>query len=282
VNRPRRILGHVEFFPVKTPTLPPATHTNVWALGEREVLIVDPAPESEKEQRALVAWIEGMRSEGRRPVAMVATHHHRDHIGALRILAKALRLPFWAHSETSIRLADISCDRFLFDGEKIQLEGSFPTWQVLHTPGHAPGHLCLYEPENRLLILGDMVAGKGTILIEPKDGNMRTYLEQLQRLARLEPRLGLPAHGDPIKNPSRLLLATHAHRLMRERKIIAIIRGQKGSWSAETILAPAYDDVSVAVWPLALLSLKAHLEKLVYDGVIVQREDGYARLDRGA
>src|SRR4028119_2312116 len=61
--------------------------------------------------------------------------------------------------------------RPLFDGETLALDGPEPqAWQVLHTPGHAPGHVCLYEPALGALVAGDMAAGAGTILTTPGDG----------------------------------------------------------------------------------------------------------------
>jgi glyoxylase-like metal-dependent hydrolase (beta-lactamase superfamily II) len=276
VKRPRQILAQVELFPTRTPTLPPATHTNCWALGGRDVLLVEPAPESEKEQRAMIAWVEGMRSAGRRPLAIVVTHHHRDHVGAARVLSQSLHLPLWAHEQTIERLPHVSFARRLADGESLLLEGPSRGWSVLHTPGHAPGHVCLHEPEDGLLVLGDMIASEGTILIAPGEGDMRVYLEQLQRLADLDARLGLPAHGEPIEAPSRVLVATRAHRLMREGKVVAALRKREGFTQAEALLADVYDDVPMTTWPLARLSLLAHLEKLVEDGVVVGRGDGFA------
>jgi len=273
VLRPRDLGSDNELFPTKTPTLPPATHTNSYALGGRDLLIVEPAPQDPGEQRAMIEWVEGMRSAGRNPLAIVVTHHHGDHVGAAASLKAALRLPLWAHPSTSARLPDIAIDRALHDGERITLEGPVArTWEVLHTPGHAPGHVCLHEASSGSLVLGDMIASQGTILIAPGDGDMRTYLDQLQRLARLEARLGLPAHGEPIESPSLVLLATHAHRLMREGKVVSTLRG-RGPHHVESLLPEVYDDTPMVLWPLAKLSLEAHLEKLVTDGRVERRPD---------
>jgi ribonuclease/clavin/mitogillin len=270
VIRPREVARSVSLFGARTPTLPPATHTNSYALGAREVLLVEPATPYPDEQRAWIAWARSLPSAGRTPMAILATHHHIDHVGGLEVLTRELGLPLWAHAETATRV-DSPVGRLLADGESIVLAGPVSErWHVLHTPGHAPGHICLWNDAEGALVVGDMVASVGTILIDPVDGDMRLYLEQLERLAVLDARVAFPAHGDPIDDPTALFRRYVAHRGMREAKVLAAIakRGAAAG-TAEEILPDAYDDVSPAVWPIALLSLKAHLKKLVDDGRVL-------------
>jgi glyoxylase-like metal-dependent hydrolase (beta-lactamase superfamily II) len=125
----------------------------------------------------------------------------------------------------------------------------------------------LHEPQVGALVLGDMIATRSTILVAPEDGDMAVYLAQLQRLAALEAKLGLPSHGAPIEQPSVVLRATHAHRLMREGKVLDALRGT-GEATLAQLLPRVYDETSVALWPLAAQSLRAHLDKLVCDGVV--------------
>jgi ribonuclease/clavin/mitogillin len=268
--RPRELSRSIEVFAARTPTLRPATHTNSYALGTREVLLIEPATPYEDEQQAWIAWGRGLASRGRRLVAIVATHHHPDHVGGVRELTRALDVPFWAHAKTAARV-DVPVARVLEDGDTIVLDGAVPeAWQVLHTPGHAPGHVCLWNADERTVVVGDMVASVGTILIDPVDGDMRAYIEQLDRLARLDARLALPAHGEPIDRPTELFRGYIAHRLRREAKIVAALASRRAAGStaptAEELLADAYDDVPATTWPIALLSLRAHLKKLDDDG----------------
>ncbi|HEU4537380.1 MAG TPA: MBL fold metallo-hydrolase [Polyangiaceae bacterium] len=280
MHRPRTFLPGlpaVEAFPALTPTLPPATHTNSYALGAREVLLVEPATPYEAERAAWLAWAERLRAEGRTLVALVATHHHEDHVGGAAFLARALGLPLWAHALTAERIA-APVDRLLTDGETLRLDGPEPhAWRVLHTPGHAPGHVCLYEPSLGALVAGDMIAGVGTILIMPGDGDMREYLRQLGRLGDLGAKVALPAHGDPIDEPAARFAAYVAHRLAREAKVVrALEAGGAAGLDLDELLPRAYDDIPPATWPLAELSLRAHLEKLVAEGR-VRASDGGAR-----
>jgi glyoxylase-like metal-dependent hydrolase (beta-lactamase superfamily II) len=274
MTRPRSVARGVESFAARTPTLPPATHTQSYALGEREVLLVEPATPYEDELAAWVAWARGIASEGRRLVALFVTHHHPDHVGGIEALSRELGLPVWAHEATAARLPAVSIARRLVDGDELVLDGPEPQrWRVLHTPGHAPGHLCLFEPERGAVVVGDMVASEGTILVDPSDGDMARYLAELARLAGLGARVALPAHGAPIDAPEALFRHYIAHRLAREAKVLGAVGAAGPGGAAPIALVPtAYDDTPAFLWPLAVRSLEAHLVKLERDG----------RVERGA
>src|SRR3954468_550125 len=102
--RPRELGPSLVAFAALTPTLLPATHTNSYALGGRDVLLVEPATPYADEQRAWLDWARALVSQGRRLVAIVPTHHHPDHVGGLEVLARELDVPVWAHEATASRL----------------------------------------------------------------------------------------------------------------------------------------------------------------------------------
>jgi endoribonuclease LACTB2 len=274
MQRPVELQPGVASFAALTPTLPPATHTQSYALGTRQLVLVEPATPYDDERRAWLDWARALMAQGRELVALLVTHHHGDHVGGAEFLSRELGTPLWAHPETARRL-QVPVARELEDGEFIELDGPAPQrWQVLHTPGHAPGHVCLHEPTLGVVVVGDMVASIGTILIDPGDGDLRDYLKQLQRLEALRARWALPAHGDAIPEPSAYFAHYVRHRGMREDKVLAAL-GATGGGDLGALVAVAYDDTPQAIWPLAVRSLESHLIKLVSEGRARRTDRGW-------
>lgn len=266
----------IERLAVRTPTLPPATHTNMYALGTRDVVLVEPATPFADELERTVAWAEALRSRGRVVRAILATHHHHDHIGGAAELRHRLGVPLWAHGRTAERAPHVTVDRYLEDGESFTLDGPIPTEiQSVLTPGHAPGHLCFSDSHSGMLIAGDMVASVGTIIVEPRDGDMILYLRSLAMLRGLNATALLPAHGDVITDATGKLDQYTAHRLAREGKVLAALRDQSQVASAVDLVPIAYADTDSRAWPLAAQSTEAHLIKLETDGLAERTDRGW-------
>jgi endoribonuclease LACTB2 len=269
---------------VRTPTLPPATHTNVFLVGAGDAVLVEPASPYTEEVDRVAAWVDEARQTGVTVRAIVATHHHPDHIGGAVVLRERLGLPLWAHEATQTCLAGrVPVDRTLADGETIHLHGGagVPDMALtaVHTPGHAPGHLCFLEPTSGQMIAGDMVAGIGTILIAPDEGDMAAYLASLERMIEAGATTLLPAHGGPIRDAAGCVDRYVAHRLARERRVLDALRAHGGPATAAELLPAAYDDAPKAFWPLAVQSIMAHLDKLAREGKA--RRVGAGRFEAG-
>lgn len=277
-DRVQTVAPTIQMLPVRTPTLPPATHTNAFLVGTKEAVVVEPATPYKEEQDLVVEWVHEARLRGVEPIAILATHHHPDHVGGATALCERLELPLWAHAMTAQRLDGIvDVDMLIQDGERIALDGPTPTaLSALHTPGHAPGHLCFTDEASGIMIAGDMVASVGTIIVEPTDGDMLLYLESLRKMSALEPAALLPAHGDVIRDPQAILSFYIEHRLMRERKVLDALQARGKPSRPRHLVAQAYDDTPKALWPLALQSIEAHLIKLEREGRIQKTGDRWS------
>lgn len=254
----------VVMFPLQTHTLPPAGTTNCYLLGTGDCVLVDPGSgfdrENDRLERALAAARERL---GRRVVAVWLTHHHPDHVGGVERLRRSLEVPVLAHPATAERLAPrgIAVDAALEDGQRFVLAGEPETSVlVLHTPGHARGHLCFLEEAQRSLLCGDLVAGLGTIVVDPPEGDMDQYLGSLARLASLRPRTLFPGHGPVIKNAASKLREYLDHRMWREERVLAA--WAQGRRTPEEMVGTVYDDAPREAWPLAGRQIAAHLERL--------------------
>ena len=111
-----------------------------------------------------------------------------------------------------------------------------------------------------------MVASGSTILVDVEsEGDMTLYLGSLGRLAGLDARALLPAHGAPIPDAAGLLAEYVRHRLWREERVAAAL-AERGRATARELVPTAYADTPPALFALAERSLVAHLVKLASDG----------------
>jgi glyoxylase-like metal-dependent hydrolase (beta-lactamase superfamily II)/8-oxo-dGTP pyrophosphatase MutT (NUDIX family) len=256
----------VLLIPLDCQGLPPTTHTNCWVVGTDTVYVIDPGPVDPDEQAKL--W----RSLDRLPRldGILVSHHHPDHIGAVRECAKRYQIPILAHERTAELLAGkISVDRLLEDNDILDL-GMAPhrrsRWalQVLLTPGHAPGHLAFFEETYGLLFAGDMVSPLSSMIIAPHDGDLVEYLRSLERLTQLPTRLLLPAHGGPTVRAAHMLGETIKHRHTREQQLLEALQTQPHS-IAELALQ-LYRGYPETVLQLARLQIETGLRKLQQEG----------------
>ena len=261
----REVIGGLRVQAYRTPTLPPAEHTNTFFLGSHRLLIVDPATPDEKEQERFDALVKRLLAEGRRFEAVVLSHHHADHVGDAQRVAERWSLPIWGHQLTAEKLG-MSFERYLDEGDV------FDGWQILHTPGHAPGHLCFWHEEKRALVVADMVAEESTIIIEPHDGgNLKAYMRSLERLIALVPRSLVPSHGHLRTDGSQLLLQTLEHRKKRITQIKGNLMMQEEPQTARQLVSSIYvGEIPESVYPLAELSVTSSLLYLEQQGEVTR------------
>lgn len=272
--QPIRTDPAVRLLPLRTPTLPPARHTNAFLVGHGEAWLVDPATPWAAEQGLLAATLDRARDAGASVQGILLTHHHADHVGAATAMAAHLDVPVLAHAGTARRLADtVRVDRLVDDGDRLPFvheDGQPGELRAVFTPGHAPGHLCFHEPRYGGLLAGDMVSTLSSILVDPEDGDMSDYLRSLQRLVELGPACVYPAHGPADARGTAVLADQIRHRAERARQVVAAVPAEGTDLDALT--RAVYGDVPRPMLGYARKSAVSVLRLLEREGRV--RLDG--------
>ncbi len=268
---------HVVCFPLKTETLPPATHTNCFIVGREKFIVIDAASKDENEQRKLFELIDSFIEKGFVCREIVVSHLHPDHFGGETALQSHLRdkfnlkVPISAHKITAESLrGEIEFQKFIADEEIINLSdetGVNFELKAFHAPGHAHGHLCFYDEAKGFLLASDNIVGAGTVVIAPPEGNMTDYLKTLKRMKNLPNlRFLCGSHGSAVFNAKGKIEEYIAHRLEREKQILEVF--QTGAKTPAEIVERVYIGLKPELVKPAEKSVEAHLEKLKNDGQI--------------
>lgn len=204
---------------------------------------------------------------------VLVTHGHSDHAsGAAAIAARMpatrfLKMP-WPGYDDRWAVPWLS----VADGDTI--EAGDRSLTVVHTPGHAPDHVCFWHGDTRAMFGGDLAIDGTTVWI-PSDhrGDLGAYLASLERVLALNPARILPGHGPVIEDPASLLRGYIAHRHERERQVLDALR--RGDTRAEAIVARIYSELQPGLAPPARETVIAHLQKLERDGRVRRADDAW-------
>ena len=181
-------------------------------------------------------------------------------------------------------------DRLLEGGEAFGV-GPY-RFEVVWTPGHTPGHVCLYESTRRLILTGDHLFAKAApnvrlMSYSPID-TMGRYVASLERIAALPAGRALPAHGEPFDRVAERAGEVVRHQLDRRERLSGLmtVRPQTAYELAQVVWGPGarttWDTFHGRLRRNAALTLAAHLEQLALDGEIARHDDdgivGFTRL----
>ena len=243
------------------------TGTQSYLIGDREVAVIDPGPDLPEHIEALESAI-----GGRRVVAIMCTHTHRDHSPAAKPLADANGAPIIGCAPLALETVgpradasfdgDYSPDLVLEDADSVTVDGRQIV--AVTTPGHTSNHLC-YAYEGALFT-GDHVMGWSTTVVVPPDGDMAEYMRSLDKLRQRDDRIYYPAHGAPVTNPQQYVRSLIGHRMQRERQILRLITERPRP--IPDIVANAYPGLDPRLTPAAGGSVLAHLVDLERRGLV--------------
>ncbi len=282
--------------------------------GDNSYLLIDTGWNTKEAFNSLKKQLAELGIEGKEISQIVVTHVHPDHYGlagklknlygatlAFHHLEKDFIETRYVHMEELIkelgqwlqrngvppdRLAELQKaslpmlkfvtptmpDTTLYGGETITC-GDF-SFEVMPTPGHAPGHICLYEPDKKILFSGDHILPTITphVGIHPQSGSnpLGDYLDSLNRLKQLDVELVLPGHEQPFTEfKERIEGITHHHHFRNTEILAALDSGSKTAFELTTGITWLHDVNGVGWYKLgswdkrmAILETVAHLEAM--------------------
>jgi glyoxylase-like metal-dependent hydrolase (beta-lactamase superfamily II)/8-oxo-dGTP pyrophosphatase MutT (NUDIX family) len=254
---PKRLDPKVVRIIAPNPGMMTGPGTNTYLVGDQDLAVIDPGPD-------IGSHVEQVVLQGKGRIRWIlCTHTHMDHSPAAAKLKAATGATILGRPAPAGQDASFAPDRVLGDGDRLFLGGN--AFRVIHTPGHASNHLCYLMEESRMLFTGDHVMQGSTVIINPPDGDMRQYLASLERLLGEDLAILAPGHGYLIGAPHKELRRLIAHRLTREKKVVAALEKLRAA-TLDELVPVVYDDVPARIHGAAARSLTAHLEKLVADG----------------
>lgn len=246
--------------------------TNTYLVGERDLAVIDPGPQSAPHLDAILAALQPGQSISH----IIVTHAHVDHSPLAAELSKRTGADIWAFGDAfagrSAVMQDLA-DRGLAGGgegvdatfrpdhlvaDNDSIEGDGWTLDVIHTPGHFGNHIALGW--NDICFTGDHVMGWASSLVSPPDGDLTDFMNSCHRLKNQAWRRFHAGHGAPIDSPMERLEWLIEHRLGRESEILQSL--ENGPARAYDIACRIYTDTPTALMGAATRNVFSHLVDL--------------------
>ena len=235
---------------------------NVYLVVGKEGVLIDSGDGDEASVAPLLDYVK--KFEGPRLAYIAITHAHPDHIGGVSKVKEATGAAIVLHSRDASRCDEVAVDKVVEDGDSLVLDSI--SLEVIHTPGHSPGHVCILLKEESILFSGDHVLGLGTTAMRPPEGDMAQYIDSLRKLLDYDIQLICPGHGPPITAPRRKLEELIQHRLEREHQVLSRLQAERAT-IAELVHA-IYPELDSRLYQAAEGQVLSHLIKLEQEGKV--------------
>lgn len=267
VHQEQAVAG-LHVLPIRSHTLPPASHTNVFLFGtgspDSPRILVDPSPADAKALEDLQARLHATPID-----AILLTHHHPDHHQHATHLARQWSCPVLCSGDTRERIpARFGANYWENVEVRTLTHGDLVSqWQdvavrAYAVPGHDAGQMALMPDNKAWMIVGDLIQGIGTVVIAKPEGDMAAYFKTLQWVIDQDPKVILPSHGQAMGSTFRIA-ETLRHRQMREQQILAL---HQNATSPQRMVEMIYAGVDKRLWGLARMNIDCHLQKLEDEG----------------
>ncbi len=292
----------------------PVGPVNVYLVEGDPLTLIDTGPKADVSREALHSGLSALGARVDDIRRVIVTHHHVDHVGLAAEIVQRSGAEIWTHPYNTPWMADyaseqqrtrpfyadiwqqagvpadiisfmnqanlgllrwmdpVETDRTLNEGQTINLGGA--PWQVFHTPGHAGGLICLWDPASRTLLGNDHflrdissnpILEPPMIPASPRPRRLVEYLHHMRRMLALNPEVALAGHGEPVTDVAGLVAQRMAfHERRAERLLSSLDNGVVSLW-----------DLTQEVFPrvqrgmdyfLALSEVLAHLDWMETEG----------------
>ncbi|NVM52811.1 MAG: MBL fold metallo-hydrolase [Candidatus Helarchaeota archaeon] len=189
-------------------------NSNIYIVGINEIGIIDTGASANYVSHVIDKMKE-FNLEEANVKKLILTHIHPDHTGGVRGMINAFDPKIYMHTDEAAIFLQKFGDRMeLFTGGETLTIGNF-SFQVIHTPGHSPGGICLYESEKRVLFSGDTVFSHGSIgRCDLRGGSPRLLIQSIEKLLKLDVEYLCPGHMSAVKNGNAHIRQSHSFAKM--------------------------------------------------------------------